>query len=49
LTGSVVPGLLSGNLAFSQPAFNPAQRQIWYTDAVSGFYAVQLTPQAWPQ
>lgn len=49
LTGSVVPGLLSGDLAFSQPAFNPAQRQIWYTDAVSGFYALQLSPQAWPQ
>lgn len=49
LTGSVVPGLLSGNLAFSQPAFHPAQRQIWYTDAVSGFYALQLSPQAWPQ
>ncbi len=47
--GSLVPGLLSGDLAFSQPAFDPAQRQIWYTDAVSGFYALQLSPQAWPQ
>lgn len=41
--------VLPGNLAFSQPAFDPARRQVWYTDAVSGFYVLQLSKNAWPQ
>jgi hypothetical protein len=35
--------------AFSQPAFDPARRQVWYSDAASGFYALQLDSQAWPR
>lgn len=40
-------GLLPGNLAFSQPAFDRERRQIWYTDAKSGFYVLQLHPGVW--
>ena len=43
-----VPGFLPGNLAFSQPAFDPQRRTVWYTDASSGFYAVKLSAAAWP-
>ncbi len=37
-----------GDLALSQPAFDPAHREVWYTDATSGFYVLQLDPSAWP-
>ena len=37
-----------GDLALSQPAFDPAHRQVWYTDATSGFYSLQLDSSAWP-
>ncbi len=36
-------GLLPGDLALSQPAFDQQRRQIWYTDAKSGFYVLQLS------
>lgn len=42
-------GLLPGNLAMSQPAFVPERREIWYTDATSGFYVVRVSEDAWPQ
>lgn len=42
-------GLLPGDVAFSQPAFDPDRRQIWYTDAKSGFYVLQLAPDVWTQ
>ena len=42
-------GLLPGNFATSQPAFVPERREIWYTDASSGFYVLRLSPAAWPQ
>jgi hypothetical protein len=41
-------GLGGGDLALSQPAFDPARRQVWYTDAGSGFYALRLDNGAWP-
>ncbi len=41
-------GMLPGNLATSQPAFLPERREIWYTDASSGFYVLRLSPEAWP-
>jgi hypothetical protein len=44
-----IAGLLPGDLALSQPAFDPQRREIWYTDAGSGFYAVRLSQDAWPQ
>ena len=42
-------GLLPGDLATSMPAFDPAHREVWYTDASGGFYAIQLSASAWPQ
>lgn len=42
-------GLLPGDLALSQPAFDRQRRQIWYTDAKSGFYVLQLAPGIWTQ
>jgi hypothetical protein len=41
--------LLPGDLALSQPAFDPARHEIYYTDASSGFYVLHLTAQAWPR
>jgi len=41
-------GLLPGNVAMSQPAFDPARRQVWYTDAGSGFYVLALNKRSWP-
>lgn len=42
-------GLLPGDVALSQPAFDQQRRQIWYTDAKSGFYVIQLDPGVWTQ
>jgi hypothetical protein len=42
-------GLLPGDVAVSQPAFDAKRHEIWYTDASSGFYAVKLSSAAWPR
>ncbi|HEX4252208.1 MAG TPA: hypothetical protein VH008_30400 [Pseudonocardia sp.] len=44
-----IAGLLPGNLAFSQPAFDSERHVVWYTDAGSGFYALRLSDDAWPR
>ena len=36
------------NYAMSAPAFVPERREVWYTDGNSGFYAVRITNDAWP-
>lgn len=41
--------LLPGNFAMSQPAFDIARHDVWYTDGVSGFYALHLNNAAWPR
>ncbi|WP_281784387.1 LVIVD repeat-containing protein [Sinimarinibacterium flocculans] len=33
--------------AVSSPAFVPERREIWYSDAYSGFYVVRVTNDAW--
>lgn len=33
--------------AMSAPTFDPARRQVWYTDGNSGFWAVELTNGIW--
>ena len=30
------------------PAFDPAQREVWYTDGESGFYDLQIDKRVWP-
>lgn len=41
-------GLDQANYVMSSPAFAPERKEIWYTDAYSGFYAVRVTNGAWP-
>jgi hypothetical protein len=36
------------NWAYSQPAFAPERKEVWYSEAYTGFYAVRLTNGAWP-
>ena len=36
------------NFAMSKPAFDPARREIWYTDGSSGFYVLKLADWLWP-
>jgi hypothetical protein len=48
----VLPRLLpitatASNAPFSSPAFAPERKEIWYTDAYSGFYVVRVTNGAW--
>lgn len=35
------------NWPMSSPAFAPERKEIWYTDAYSGFYAIRLTNGVW--
>ena len=46
------PGVSNGeqasDFAMSRPAFDPRRREVWYTDAISGFYALRLTNGVWP-
>jgi hypothetical protein len=38
-----------GDLAFSQPAFDVSRHDVWYSDAISGFYVLHLDDRAWPE
>jgi hypothetical protein len=38
-----------GSYAMSQPAFDVARNQIWYSDGNSGFYVVQIENGVWPK
>jgi hypothetical protein len=46
-TTSSNPGQRLPNAAFSQPAFDPERRQVWYTDATGGFFVLRLSRAAW--
>ena len=39
----------ASNYAMSQPAFVPERREVWFTDATSGFYALRIDEQIWPK
>jgi hypothetical protein len=39
----------ASNYAMSQPAFVPERREIWFSDAVSGFYALRVSESVWPR
>ncbi|MEA2158455.1 MAG: hypothetical protein QOD66_835, partial [Solirubrobacteraceae bacterium] len=41
-------GAPASDFALSQPAFVPDRREVWYSDAASGFYALRLDPSIWP-
>ena len=36
------------NWAYSMPVFAPERKEVWYSEAYTGFYAVRLTNGAWP-
>ena len=38
----------ASNFAVSHPAFAPSRREVWYTDAISGFYSLRLDKSVWP-
>jgi hypothetical protein len=44
----ISPPRAGGDFALSQPAFDPATRSVWYTDATTGFYDVELDSGVWP-
>jgi len=46
-TASSNPGATAADFALSQPAFDPARREVWYTDATTGFYNLRLDPSVW--
>ena len=39
----------ASNYAMSQPAFVPERREIWFSDATSGFYALRVSDAVWPK
>jgi hypothetical protein len=41
-------GAPASEFALSQPAFVPGRREVWYTDATSGFYDLRLDASIWP-
>jgi hypothetical protein len=41
-------GYSTSSFAMSQPAFAPERHEIWYSDGVSGFYALRLADSVWP-
>ena len=43
-----IGGFGGGDFAMSQPAFDSARHEVWYTDATSGFYSLRLDNGAWP-
>ena len=41
-------GFSGSDFAMSKAAFDPNRREIWYTDASSGFYVLKLAKSVWP-
>jgi hypothetical protein len=37
----------ASNFAMAQPTFAPERREVWFTDGVSGFYALRLPESVW--
>jgi hypothetical protein len=38
----------ASNYAMSMPAFVPKRREVWFSDATSGFYALRIADSVWP-
>jgi hypothetical protein len=47
LSMGVIKGSFLSYYAMSAPAFVPERNEIWYSDGLSGFYAMRLTDGAW--
>lgn len=41
-------GAQASDFAMSKPAFDPALREVWYTDGTTGFYVLKLDKSIWP-
>lgn len=41
-------GFSESNFAMSMPQIIPERREVWYTDATTGFYALRVDPRVWP-
>ena len=39
----------ASNYAMSQPTIVPERRELWFTDATSGFYALRIADSVWPK
>lgn len=46
--GRIENGEQASDFVMSQPAFVPERREIWFTDGVSGFYALRVNQDVWP-
>ncbi len=44
----VTPYFEPSNWVMAAPAFVPERKEIWYSDGFSGFYAIRVTNDAWP-
>jgi hypothetical protein len=47
-TPNTETGYTESDYAMSQPAFDVARHEIWYTDGGTGFYVLQVTDGVWP-
>lgn len=47
-TPNTETGYTESDYAMSQPAFDPARHEIWYTDGGTGFYVVRVDNGVWP-
>ena len=48
-TPNTETGYTNSDYAMSQPAFDSARHDIWYTDGGTGFYVLHLEGGVWPQ
>ena len=48
-TPNTETGYSQSDYAMSQPSFDVARHDLWYTDGGSGFYVVHVTDAMWPQ
>jgi hypothetical protein len=39
----------ASDFAMSQPVFVPERHEVWFTDGTSGFYALRVADDVWPQ
>jgi hypothetical protein len=47
-TPNTESGYSESDYAMSQPTFDVARHEIWYTDGGTGFYVLQVTNDVWP-
>ena len=47
-TPNIENGYEASDFAMSQPAFDVARHEIWYTDGGTGFYVLRVTNGVWP-